>query len=83
MRVTPPLPCFLGLHPPHMEVPKLEPLAYATATLDPSRVCDLLHHSLQQHQILNSLSEARDQTRLLMVTSQIRFHCATMRTPGG
>ena len=32
-----------------------------------------LHHSLQQHQILNALSEARDQTWSLMVPSQIRF----------
>ena len=41
--------------------------AYATATapLDPSRICNL-SHSLQQCQILNSLSEARDQTHILM-----------------
>ena len=37
---------------------------------DPSRVCDL-HHSSQQHQILNPLSEARDQTRNLIVPSPI------------
>ena len=47
--------------------------------LDPSRVCDL-HHSSQQFRILNPLSEARDQTRKLMVPSQIHFHC-TKRTP--
>ena len=42
---------------------ELEPPAYATAiaTQDLSCVCDL-HHSSQQHQILNPLSEARDQT---------------------
>ena len=40
-----------------------------------------LHHSSQQHHILNSLSEARDGTHNLMVPSQIRFHCATMGTP--
>jgi len=44
-----------------------EPLAYttATATLDVSHVCDL-HHSSQQHWILNLLSEARDRTCVLM-----------------
>ena len=54
-----------------MEVPRLgfksELPAYATATAtpDPSRVCDL-HHSLRQHGIHNPLSEARDQTCILM-----------------
>ena len=51
----------------HMEVPrlgiesKLELPAYtrATATWDPSRICDL-HHSSQQCQILNPPREARD-----------------------
>ena len=33
------------------------------------------------NQILNPLSEARDQTCNLMVPSQIRFHCAMMGTP--
>ena len=33
--------------------------AYATATPDPSCICDL-HHSSEQHQIFNPLSEARD-----------------------
>ena len=50
-----------------MEVPRLgvelelQPLAYprATATRDPSRICNL-HHSLWQCQILNPLNEARD-----------------------
>ena len=62
-----------------METPRLEvelelqPLAYATAIamLDQSRVCKL-HHSSQQHQILNPLSKARDWTRNVMVPSQIR-----------
>ena len=80
--------CFLGLYLQHMEVPRLgvksEPqlLAYATATAtpDPSHVCDL-HHRSGQRQILNRLSEARDRTRNLMVTSWIRFHCARMGTP--
>ena len=46
---------------------ELQLLAYTTATamLDPSCVWDL-HHSLQQRGILNPLSEARDQTYILM-----------------
>ena len=52
----------------------------ATATPDLSRVFDLHHHS-RQHRILNPLSEARGPTCVLMVTSQICFHCATMGTP--
>ena len=35
-------------------------------------------HQIQQHQILNPLSKARDRTRNLMVRSWIRFCCATM-----
>ena len=57
----------------HMEVPRLgvelelQLPTYATATAmpDPSGVCDL-RPSSQQHQILNPLSEARDQTHLPM-----------------
>ena len=45
--------------------------ATATATPDPSRICDP-HHSSWQHQILNPLSKARDQTCLLMDASQVR-----------
>ena len=52
---------FLRSHPWHLEVPRLgvqwelQLLAYATATAtpDPSRVCDL-HRSTRQHWILNS-----------------------------
>ena len=44
--------------------------AIATATLDPSHICDL-HHSSEQHQILNPLSKVRDQTHILMDTSQV------------
>ena len=66
--------CLLGLHPRHMEIPRLgvqsEPqlLAYAkaTATQDPSYICDLRHSSWQR-QILNPLSEVRDWTYNLMV----------------
>ena len=71
-----------------MEVPRLgseselQLQTYATATTIwyPSLVFDL-HHSSQQGQILNQLSEARDQTHNLMVPSWIRFCCATMGTP--
>ena len=79
--------CFLGPQVQHLEVPRLgvelelQLLVYATATAtwDLSCVCDL-HHSSWQHWILNPLSEARDQTRNLMVSSGIRFYCATMGT---
>ena len=67
----------LGLHLWHMEASRLgvqlEQLpAYttATATPDPSHVCDL-RHSSQQCQIVNPLSEARDQTGNLIVPSWI------------
>ena len=39
----------------------------ATATLDPSLICDL-RHGLQQRGIFNSLSKTRAQTRILMDT---------------
>ena len=63
------LPCFLGLHLWHIEVPRLGGLIRAADTglhhnhamPDQSHVCDL-HHSSWQHQILNPQSEARDQT---------------------
>ena len=47
---------------------------------DLSLVCDL-HHSSWQHQILNSLGEARDGTGNLTVPSWIRFCCAKTGTP--
>ena len=70
--------CFLALQPRHVEVPRLEielelqlpAYATATATPDPSPICDL-HRSSWQHWILNPLSEARDQTCILMDTSQV------------
>ena len=43
-------------------------------------VCDL-HHNSWQHQILNPLSEARDQTCILMDVSQVHYYCATTGTP--
>ena len=63
---------FLGLHPQHMEVPRLgvqlelQLPAYttATATRDPSLVFDL-YHSSRQCLILNPLSDARDRTHIL------------------
>ena len=67
----------LGLHPRQVEVPRLgiewelQLPAYTTATPDPSLICDL-HHSSRQRGILSPLSEARDRTRNLMDTSQIR-----------
>ena len=79
---------FLGLHLWQMEVPRLgvkselQLPAYitATATWDPSLICDL-HHCSQQHRIPNPLSEARDWIHILMDTSWICFLCATMGTP--
>ena len=75
---------FSGPHLQHMEVPRLvveselqlPAFATATETWDPSCVYNL-HHSSRQNTILNSLSEARDQTHIFMGTSQIHFHCAT------
>ena len=65
---------FLWLHPRHMEIPRLgnqirAAVSYATAiaTPDPNYTSDL-HCSFQQHQILKPLSEARDQTHILMET---------------
>ena len=43
----------------------------ATATQNPSRICNL-HHSSWQCWILNPLSEARDQTHNLVDTSWVR-----------
>ena len=70
--------CVLGLHPGHIEIPRLEVEselqlpAYitATATEDPSCICDL-YHSSQQCWIYNPLSEDTDWTCSLMVPSQV------------
>ena len=74
---------FLGLHPQHMEVPRLgvklelQVLVYTTATAvpDPSCVCDI-QHSSQICQIINPLSKARYQTHVLMDSSQYHHQCA-------
>ena len=49
---------------------QLQAYTTVTATQDLSCIFDL-SHSLQQHWILNPLSEARDQTHILMGTSWI------------
>ena len=62
---------FLGPHQKHMESSRpgvesqlqLPAHTTATATPDPSHVCDL-HHPSQQHWTLNPLSEARDPTSI-------------------
>ena len=69
--------CFLGLHLRHLEDPRLgvelelqlPAHTTATATRDPSHICDLPHSSGQQRWILNPLSQARDGTRVLVDTS--------------
>jgi len=80
---------FLGTRLQHMEIPRLgielelQLPAYttATATRDPSRICDL-HHSSQQCWILNPPGKARNRTHNLLVPHWIRFCCATTGTPG-
>ena len=61
---------------------QLQPLYYttATATRDPSRLCDL-HNRSWQLQIPDPLHKARGRTHILMATSQVRFHCAPVGTP--
>ena len=71
-----------------MKVPRLRAelelqlLAYTTAAATPdlSRVCDL-HHSSQQQWISDTLSETRNQTCILMDTSQICFLLCHNGTP--
>ena len=69
---------FLRLYSRHMEGPRLggkselqlPGYTTATATQDPSPVCDL-HHSSRQCRIFNPMSKARDQTWILMDTGWI------------
>ena len=78
---------FLGLHPRHMEVPRLgvelelqlQACTAATAMQDLSCVCDL-HHISRQRWILNLLSKARDQTYILLDPGRICFCCTTVGT---
>ena len=71
---------FLGPHLQHMESQlQLLVTATATATQDLSSICNL-HQSSQQCQSPDSLREARYQTHILMDTSWICFHCATVGT---
>ena len=71
-----------------MEVPRLgveselQLTAYTTATAmpDPRCICNL-HGSSWQRRILNPLSEAWDQTLILMDTSRIRYCWTTTGTP--
>ena len=79
---------FWGPKSGHMELPRLgleskpqlPAYATATATQDLSHVCDLYHRS-PQCWVLNPLSEARNWTHNLMVTSWICVCCATTGTP--
>ena len=81
-------PLFFGSHLQYMEVPRLgvkselQLPAYttATATSDPSCVCNI-HHSSQQHRNLKPLREARDRTYILVAAIQFHFCWATMETP--
>ena len=78
---------FFRAHPWHMELPRLgveselrlPANATATAMWDLSHVYNL-YHSSWQCRILNSLSEARNQTCNVMVPSQICFRCTMMGT---
>ena len=55
-----------------MEVPRLGVKSYSC------QPTTYIHHSSQQHRILNPLSKARDQIGNLMVPGRICFCCATM-----
>ena len=73
--------CLFRATPQCMEVPRLgveselQLPAYTTATAMPdvSLVCDLLHSSWQRR-ILNPLSEARDESCVLVDAGQVRHH---------
>ena len=55
-------------------------LPHSHSKQDPSCICDL-HHSLWQCWIPDPLNEARDWSHILMDTSWIHFHCATVGAP--
>ena len=71
--------CFLGPHLQHIPMLgvelELQLLATATATEDPSRVCDL-HCSSQQYRILSPLRKTRDWTLVLTDASWVCYHWA-------
>ena len=81
--------CFSGLHLRPMKVPRLRgPIGATAAGLCHSQSNSGSKQHLwatpqltQQHQIPNPLSEARDQTCMLMETSQIHFCYSVMGTP--
>ena len=76
---------FLGLHLLHVEVPmlgvkselQLPTYTTATAILDPSHICAPCY-SLQEHQLLNPPSKARDQT----ASSWILVRCISTEPQG-
>ena len=80
--------CLFRTAPQHMEVHRLGVEselwlpAYTTGTVmqDPSCICDR-HHSSRQHQILDPLSEAGDQSPILIDTSWVHYHWATLGAP--
>ena len=54
---------------------ELQLLAYTTVTAPWETSCSGdLHHTAQHRQILKALSKARDQTCVLMDTSQVHYH---------
>ena len=67
-----------------MEVPRLgvesELQLQATATQDPSFICNP-HHSSWQRWVPDPLSEARDRMQILTGTSWIHFCCPNTGTP--
>ena len=73
--------CFLGPHPQHIKVARLgvkselqlPDYTTATATWDPSCICDL-HHSTGQRQIPDPLSKARGQTHISWILIRFVFH---------
>ena len=54
-------------------------LYHSQSNMGSSRICNL-HHSTQQHQILNPLIKGRNWTHVLMDTSQVRYCWATTGT---
>jgi len=55
-------------------------LHHSHSNMGPSHIGNL-HHSSQQHQILNPRREARDQTHVLTDTRRVHYHWAAMGTP--